>query len=358
METAVAGGEARAREFPLAEARQIVRDLMTPEPRIYWLDFGLTIALAWAAFALALWLPAFSAGHLLVVAVAGFAFYRAAIFIHELAHLKKGSFRAFRLVWNLVCGIPLLAPSFTYDGVHNEHHKRDIYGTGPDGEYLPFVQQGRWGIIAYMALPPVLPAFFIVRFLVLAPLSWLSPWVRRKVWTHASSLAIDLGYERPEGALRNDTNWRWQELAAFALAAAVAAATLSGGLSWEVVALWYAIGVLLFFVNSLRTLAAHAYRNPPDRTMTVAGQYLDSVNVPGWPVLTSLWAPVGLRYHATHHLFPAMPYHNLEEAHRRLASQLGETTLYLEASRRSLWDALRRLWHEAAEAEAEARVVA
>ncbi|PKP85491.1 MAG: hypothetical protein CVT80_02225, partial [Alphaproteobacteria bacterium HGW-Alphaproteobacteria-2] len=84
MEAAVAGGEERAQEFPLAEARQIVRDLMTPEPRIYWLDFGGTITLAWAAFALALWLPAFSAGHLLAVAVAGFAFYRAAIFIHEL----------------------------------------------------------------------------------------------------------------------------------------------------------------------------------------------------------------------------------------------------------------------------------
>ncbi|PKP85785.1 MAG: hypothetical protein CVT80_00760 [Alphaproteobacteria bacterium HGW-Alphaproteobacteria-2] len=206
--------------------------------------------------------------------------------------------------------MPLLAPSFTYDGVHNEHHKRDIYGTGPDGEYLPFVHQGRLGILAYMALPPLLPAFFIVRFLILAPLSWVSPRVRRKVWAHASSLAIDLGYERPDGALRNDTNWRWQEVLAFALAAAVTAATLSGVLSWEVVALWYAIGVLLFFVNSLRTLAAHAYRNPPDRTMTVAGQYLDS------------------------------------------------KTLYLEASRRSLWDALRRLWHEAAEAEAEARAVA
>ncbi len=27
--------------------------------------------------------------------------------------------------------------------------------------------------------------------------------------------------------------------------------------------------------------------------------------------LPALWAPVGLRYHATHHLFMSMPYHNL-----------------------------------------------
>ncbi len=49
-----------------------------------------------------------------------------------------------------------------------------------------------------------------------------------------------------------------------------------------------------------------------------------------------------------------MPHHNLAEAHRRL----GDTTLYLEASRASLWDALSRLWHEAAEAEGEAKAAA
>jgi fatty acid desaturase len=81
--------------------------------------------------------------------------------------------------------------------------------------------------------------------------------------------------------------------------------------------------------------------------MDFAEQYLDSVNVPGHPLLTTLWAPVGLRYHATHHLFPALPYHALGLAHRRLATELPDSTLYLQTTRNSLWDALRRLWHEA-----------
>jgi fatty acid desaturase len=81
--------------------------------------------------------------------------------------------------------------------------------------------------------------------------------------------------------------------------------------------------------------------------MDFAEQYLDSVNVPGHPLLTTLWAPVGLRYHATHHLFPALPYHALGPAHRRLATELPDPTLYLQTTRNSLWDALRRLWLEA-----------
>ena len=60
----------------------------------------------------------------------------------------------------------------------------------------------------------------------------------------------------------------------------------------------------------------------PDHKMTVAGQYLDSINVPGNLFITALWAPVGLRYHATHHLFPQMPYHNLGKAHRILVNNL------------------------------------
>ena len=41
--------------------------------------------------------------------------------------------------------------------------------------------------------------------------------------------------------------------------------------------------------------------------------------------ITGLWAPVGLRYHATHHLFMSMPYHhNLSKAQRRLVNGLSD----------------------------------
>ncbi len=84
-----------------------------------------------------------------------------------------------------------------------------------------------------------------------------------------------------------------------------------------------------------------------DHRMEFAQQYLDSINVPGHWFITGLWAPVGLRYHATHHLFMSMPYHNLAEAQQRLVNGLRDNTLYLTTVRTGMWDALQRIWAEA-----------
>lgn len=342
--------------FPLREAQELVRDLMAPKPRIYWLDFLFHAGLGWTAFVLALRAPPFSLIHVVAFLVAALALYRAAIFTHELAHLRVGTFDVFRWAWNLVCGIPLLLPSFLYDGVHNEHHKRHVYGTADDGEYVAFALRSPAGIIGYLLLSFLLPLIFVARFLLLAPLSWLIPPLRPFVWERVSSLAIDLQFKRPRDAIRSDRHWRVQEVATFVFAAGVAGAALLGALPARVPVTWYAVATLMFFLNSLRTLAAHAYRNPPDHKLDTAGQFLDSVNVPGHRFLTALWAPVGLRYHATHHLFATLPYHHLGEAHRRLAGRFSARSQYLQTTRTSLWDALRRLWREAAAARRSAPV--
>ena len=232
--------------------------------------------------------------------------------------------------------------------MHNAHHKRDVYGTTKDGEYAPFATLKPIKMVGYVSLSFLLPLFFIARFLLLAPLSYVIAPVREFTWARASSLAIDLSFVRPKDAIRSDEAWRVQEFAAFAFAAAVVASVALGVLSYKVVLLWYAIAVLIFLLNSLRTLAAHAYRNPGERAMSLTEQYLDSINVPGNLFITALWAPVGLRYHATHHLFPNLPYHNLGQAQRRLVQDVGDNTVYLKTIRRSLGDALRRIWTEAA----------
>ena len=334
-------------DFPLHEAHALVRDLMTPNPWIYWLDFLFHITLSWAAFVIALHSSFFSIWQLLACSVAVLAFYRSAIFVHELAHLKKGTFTVFRLVWNLICGIPLMIPSFTYDGIHNDHHKRDVYGTSKDGEYLPFATQRPGEMVRYVLLSFILPPLLVARFLLLTPISYLIPPLRKLVWERASSLTINPNYKRAANAVRNDHNWRLQEFATFMFALMVVTSVALGVLPYQALVLWYVIAMLIFILNSLRTLAAHAYRNPGDRTLGLAEQYLDSVNIPG-NFITGLWAPVGLRYHATHHLFMSLPYHNLGKAQQRLVHGLNDNTLYLQTVRKGLWDALTRIWKEAA----------
>ncbi|MEI6702388.1 MAG: fatty acid desaturase, partial [Deltaproteobacteria bacterium] len=172
-ETRHVTGATVTKEFPLREAHELVRDLMTPNPWIYWTDFLFHITLGWSAFVTALYTPLFSIWQVLSCVVATLALYRAVIFVHELAHLKKGTFKTFRLVWNLICGIPLLVPSFTYDGVHNNHHKPDVYGTSRDGEYVPFATLKPIEMVSYVLLSFALPLVFTGRFLLLTPLSYL-----------------------------------------------------------------------------------------------------------------------------------------------------------------------------------------
>ncbi|MEQ1719872.1 MAG: fatty acid desaturase [Nitrosomonas sp.] len=338
------------KEFPLREAHHLVRDLMTPNPWIYWIDFTVHITLGWTAFFIALLSPLFSLWQIGGFIVAVLALYRSAVFVHELAHLKKGTFQNFRLVWNTLSGIPFMIPSFMYDGVHNDHHKPDVYGTRADGEYLPFAVRKPAEMITFVLLSFLIPPLLVFRFLILAPLSYLIPPLRKIVWERASSLTIDPTYRRAENAIRNDLNWRQQELATFLFATTVTILAITDVIPYSLLILWYLVAVTVFTLNSLRTLAAHAYRNPGDRKMTLADQYLDSINIPGNFFTTPLWAPVGLRYHATHHLFMSMPYHNLGTAQRRLVSGLTDNTQYLKTVRNGLWDALQQIWRESSAA--------
>src|SRR4029077_5908180 len=121
--------------FSLAEARHIVRDLFAPNPWIYWTDFLVTLAIGLVCFGLVRRVePWYARAGLFVVS--SLLYYRAALFIHEIVHFRSGSFRVFRIVWNLFCGIPFLLPSFMYY-THLDHHRRKQFGTKEDGEYIP-----------------------------------------------------------------------------------------------------------------------------------------------------------------------------------------------------------------------------
>jgi fatty acid desaturase len=86
-------------------------------------------------------------------------------------------------------------------------------------------------------------------------------------------------------------------------------------------------------VNNLRVLAAHRYVGP-GVPMTFLEQMLDSTTIPG--PSGALWAPLGMRFHALHHLFPTMPYHAMGTAHRRLMRQLPPDSPYHQTVVRSL----------------------
>jgi len=335
----------------MAEARLIARRFTEADPKIYWPDFLISAAIGWSAFAGAVAAAPFSAPQALLIVVSALALLRAVLFTHELAHLKKGTFGTFRFVWNALAGIPFLVPSYSYTGVHIDHHRPGVYGSTRDGEYVSFGAGRPWRTIAYVLLSFVLPPLLLARFLILTPLSWIVRPLRKLIWRRMSSLAIDLNYDRHPQNKDDDETWLIQETATAVAALAVAFLIWRGALPLAVAGVWYAVTATILFVNSIRTLGAHAYRYKGDVTVTRTEEFLDSVNVPSEDLLSKLIAPVGLRFHATHHLFPATPYHNLPKLHGALMSELSDTTAYLSTSRSSFAGALRTLWREASEAD-------
>ena len=334
-------------DFLVGGARDLVKDLFRRNPFIYWGDFLFSALLGWGAFVLALKAPVFSSRQILFVGISCLALYRAVLFIHEIAHFKKGTFKVFRWVWNMLCGFPFMVPVFLYQSVHFDHHKQNFYGTQKDGEYFPFALKGRKWIVIHILFSFLVPILFLARFSILTPLSLIDKRLRTFLMVRMSALVIDLDYQRPESSWKNQEGWKIQEFLTFLVAWVFIGAIVAKIIPAMALYLWYCVTALIFMVNSIRTLAAHRYQNPEENVMSHPNQMLDSVNIPGIGWVTSLWAPVGLRFHATHHLFPDLPYYVLEEAHRRLIQDQGKNSLYGQTVCSGLFPALNQLWKHA-----------
>ncbi|MGD9721960.1 MAG: fatty acid desaturase [Pirellulales bacterium] len=329
--------------FSLAQARGIVKDLFTPSLAIYWTDFLLSLVAGSIGFVLLrrVFEP-WSLGAAVAFVVAGLCYYRAVLFTHELVHLRDERFRTFSIVWNLLVGIPFLMPTFTYY-THVEHHMRKNFGTHDDGEYLPLSTQSPIHILIYMCQPLVFPLIAVLRFLVLTPICWFSPTVRDFVRRRVSSMVMDPSYIRPLPTRQTLRIFRLQETLCFLWCAGVATVIAAGLVPFGFVVTGYFLAVFILTLNNLRTLGAHRYVNA-DGEMTFLEQLLDSVNYPNRPFLSELTMPVGLRFHALHHLFPSLPYHNLARAHQRLMAELPADSPYRLTNSPSLTAALVQLW--------------
>lgn len=338
--------------FSLAKTRHIVKDLFDPNPAIYWADFLFSTFAGMAAFGLVRRvLTPYSIEQGLMFLVCGLCFYRAVLFTHELTHMRDKTFGAFRIVWNLLVGIPFLMPSFMYY-THVDHHMRKHFSTHEDGEYLPLATTSPWQILFYLCQSFVIPIIYVVRFLVLAPISWVSPAFRDFVHRRASSMVMDPSYIRPLPTRKVLQIFRVQEALCFAWTAAVATLLITRTIPIGFLITAYPLSVMILLLNSIRTLGAHRYINDGGE-VTFLDQLLDSINYPRHPLTASLWAPVGLRFHALHHLFPSLPYHNLARAHARLMAELPADSPYRLTESPSLTASLVQLWRTSRAASVE-----
>jgi fatty acid desaturase len=311
-------------------AAELTRDLNAPNPRIYWADFLGSALLGYVALAAAI-LAAPLGLQIVSGIVSVLSLYRAGSFIHEVTHIKHSAVPGFRFGFNAIIGVPMLVPSYMYEGVHNLHHARTRYGTDQDPEYLPLALMKPWTLPLFILVSLLAPVALLFRNAVLAPLSLVVPALRKAVVERYSGLVINPAFRRrtAEGEARR--NWMIQESAASLWAILLLTGLFTGIVPLPAFLIFIAIASGVAVLNQVRTLVAHLWENDGE-PLNVTAQFLDSVNVPPPALLPAIWAPVGLRYHAIHHLLPGIPYHNLGEAHRRISAALDAASAYHRAN--------------------------
>lgn len=331
--------------FALPEARALVREHFAPNPWSFWPDLIASTSIAYGSGLLYLTQPAFSWLGVIAFVVSGFALFRIGSFIHEIVHLRRGTLPGFVAAWNTIVGIPMMTPSYFYDN-HNDHHNRKHYGTPQDGEYLPLAQSPLREMVLYFLQVPIIPLLAVLRFVVLTPLAYLSPALRRWVDRSASSYISNPYYKRPADTPAPDRIWRLAELAVLAIYATLLGLVIAGIVPWQALVKVYVLACFGILLNWVRNLAGHTFTNNGEAISHVA-QFEDSITVDGNPILCGLMFPLGLRYHALHHLFPAMPYHELGKAHRKLMTQLSPAShaAYMRTVSPSMGNVLVRLWN-------------
>jgi fatty acid desaturase len=336
-------------------ARDIVDDLHQRSPVIYWTDFLLSVGAAWALGLYFLLTPGWHVPALLALLASSILFYRGGTFIHEIIHFKAGELKWFARVWNLLMGIPLLMPWIIYKN-HIEHHSVRYFGTPEDGEYLPLAAAPARETIKYVLQAPLLPLLTVLRFGVVGPVSWLHRGLREWVLT-AASAGVSNPYFRKRFPAAEEWHLRIVEVLCFLWLLGIALLLAWDMIGWVVLLKGYVLIGLTLALNWVRNLAAHSYANRGER-MTLAEQFADSINLTGQTWLTVMLFPVGLRYHALHHLFPFLPYHNLGKAHARLVARLPAGSPYHAVNRDSYFAAVAVLWRSALRTESKDSAIA
>lgn len=319
------------KQVDMKRVQELVADLREPRQARYFADLLLCAGLGWLSFIVAV-LPGPVGWRGAAFVVAVLLLYRTLGFIHEIFHQQ--GMRAFRHVWHAVSGVPLLIPFLLYLPIHQGHHSKLTYGTPEDGEYDQFLGRAGLASAKLFALNLALPLALWVRFALLTPLATLLPPIREKMIPEFVHMALRMPYRAPplkESARAEAMAVEW---ACFAWGWALVAVGVLAGWLW--VAAWAGLVIAIATLNTVRALGGTHLYVEEAQGRDARGQLLDSLNIDSNSPLTVLLCPVGLRFHALHHVAPYLPYHALPTAHRRLMAQLPAGSEYHQVTMRSL----------------------
>jgi fatty acid desaturase len=332
----------------IIRVRQQLAPWFKPKAWIYWSDMLMSAALGWGTFALALRASSRSSAAVYLI-VSMFALYRVLAFTHELEHQANGVAPGFRGVWHVLVGMPFCLPHFVYRNVHRIHHSKRYYGTPADPEYIPFVAQRSFKHPILMTVLALLfPIIVALRYLVLVPVAVFSRRLRTWLDTKASAFTLVLDYSRVVTEGKERSLQRVEEFSTTLCVWSIVILVAYNQLPALALAYWYLVFAGFMLANALRGLAAtHRYESNGE-VMPFDLHIYDSVNLERLSLLNELVCPLGLSLHATHHIFPTLPYYALRRAHRDLMEETraeGQPLRFYSSGQWShLFPALGKIW--------------
>ena len=302
----------------------------------YWWDLVLCTFMAYLFASLYLAFPLFSWQQCVCFPIAAFWLYRGNSMVHEVSHLGKKQFPRFGLAWNLLLGIPTLFPSTFFTAHHRDHHSGRHYGTPQDPEYIVnvFTPGSYASTIFYFLHVTFYPVFVLLRFM-LAPISFLRKDWREFTLRRLSSFTLNWKYERNISRMDRKT-FTMIEIMCCLRAWAIPISVMIGLTTWVRIPLMYFLAITILFANQMRFFADHHFESEGEQ-MSMSDHITDSCNYSKNDFLTWLFFPFTIRFHALHHLFPTIPYHNLPAAHQHLTDNLPHDSVYHTLDQPSWW---------------------
>lgn len=317
-------------------------DFHQTKPWIYWRDMILGVVIAYGAATVFVGAQPFSVIQIVAYVVAVLWLYRVGSLIHEVAHLGGHEMASFKIAWNILVGVPTLTPSTFFTGNHRDHHTQRVYGTAEDPEYVTNIcKRGSiWNLVLYFMFVAIFPLVVFLRF-ALAPLTFLTPSIRNFTLRKLSAFTFNWKYERPLGRIDRKT-FAALELFCWFRAVSIPGAVVLGVTQPSRMLMLYLLGASVVTLNQLRQLADHHFEGHGGQ-LTMSEHIQDSCNYVGRDPVTWLFFPFAIQYHALHHLFPSLPYHNLAQAHRFLMKELPVDSPYRLLEQPGWWSVAKKM---------------
>jgi fatty acid desaturase len=136
------------------------------------------------------------------------------------------------------------------------------------------------------------------------------------------------------------------ELLCFVRALIIPLAILIGVNPWIRIPQLYLLAVCTLALNQMRLMADHHLESSGSK-LKLEDHILDSCNFVKMDFFTWLFFPFAIRYHALHHLFPSLPYHNLSAAHAHLTQHLPADSPYHGLCQPSWWSVAKHAFRQA-----------